>query len=467
MFAKHFSRTFSVNNISRVNMLEQEYVSLRANYSGFPLIDELDFDTELVSRVILDLKCGKAADIDGLSAEHLIYSHPKLSVILSKMFRLILLSHRIPIQFKNSYMVPIPKGNNYISKVMTCDDFRAIAVSPILSKVFEYSFLDRFGKYLGSADNQFGFKKGVGCSHAIYTCRNIVDRFVQNGSTVNICAIDLSKAFDKVNHHALFIKLMEKHVPVIILDLLENLLSCCTSCVKWKNSWSENFEINFGVRQGSVLSPLLFALYIDDLANLHCPERGWFILLYADDILLMTSSVTGLQQLLHKCERELYRIDMAVNYRKSACMRIGPRNNIQCTDIVSLDGVIFHWVSEIKYLGINIVTSKVFKCSFDQTKRSFYRVANSIFGKVGRIASEEVTLQLISCKCMPILLYGLEACPLNKSDLSSLDFTVNRFFMKLFRTSNMEIIKSCQSAFNFVLPSAQIAKRRDKFVKKI
>jgi len=281
MFANHFSRTFSGNNASRVNMLKQEYMALRANYSGFPLIDEVDFDTELVSRVILGLKFGKATDIDGLSAEHLIYSHPILSVILSKMFRLILMSHHIPTQFKNSYMVPIPKGNNYMTKPMTCDDFRAIAISPILSKVFEYSFLDRFGKYLGSADNQFGFKKGVGCSHAIYTCRNIVDRFVQNGSTVNICAIDLSKAFDKVNHHALFIKLMEKHVPVIILDLLENLLSCCTSCVKWENSWSDNFEINFGVRQGSVLSPLLFALYIDDLANLHCPERGWFILLYA------------------------------------------------------------------------------------------------------------------------------------------------------------------------------------------
>jgi len=65
---------------------------------------------------------------------------------------------------------------------------------------------------------------------------------------------------------------------------------------RWENSWSENFEINFGVRQGSVLSPLLFALYIDDLVNLHCPERGWFILLYADDIVLIAPSVTGLQQ---------------------------------------------------------------------------------------------------------------------------------------------------------------------------
>ena len=64
-------------------------------------------------------------------------------------------------------------------------------------------------------------------------------------------------------------------------------------------------------------------------------------------------------------------------------------------------------------------------------KKSFYRSANAIFGKVGRLASEEVTLQLIKSKCIPVLLYGLEACPLNKSDLRSLDFVINIFFMKL------------------------------------
>ena len=107
--------------------------------------------------------------------------------------------------------------------------------------------------------------------------------------------------------------------------------------------------------------------------------------------------------------------------------------------IISLDGIVLLWVSEIKYLGIHIIASRTFKCSFDEAKRSFYCVANSIFGKVGRIASEEVTLQLISSKCMLILLYGLESCPLTKSDRCSLDFVI----MKLFKTSNMEVVKYC------------------------
>ena len=71
--------------------------------------------------------------------------------------------------------------------------------------------------------------------------------------------------------------------------------------------------------------------------------------------------------------------------------------------------------------------SRVFKCSLDHAKRSFYRAANAVFGKIGRAASEEVTLQLIKRKCLPVLLYGLEACPLTKTDLQFLDFVINKF----------------------------------------
>ena len=73
--------------------------------------------------------------------------------------------------------------------------------------------------------------------------------------------------------------------------------------------------------------------------------------------------------------------------------------------------------------------------------------------RVGRVASEEVTLQLIKSKCLPVLSYGLEACPLTKSYLQSLDFVINRFFMKLFSTESIETVKDCQEYFDFSLPS--------------
>ena len=79
----------------------------------------------------------------------------------------------------------------------------------------------------------------------------------------------------------------------------------------------------------------------------------------------------------------------------------------------------------------------LFKC-----RRTLVLSLSILIGKFGRIASEEVIIQLLLSKCrpVPILMYGLEACPLKKSDIKSLDFVVDRFFMKLFETNNMEII---------------------------
>jgi len=90
-----------------------------------------------------------------------------------------------------------------------------------------------------------------------------------------------------------------------------------------------------------------------------------------------------------------------------------------------------------------------------------------VFGKVVRLASEKVTLQLMKSKCIPVLLYGLLACPLNKSQLSSLDFAMNRFLMKLFSTSNIEIITYGREQFNFELPRVILARHTSLFLDKL
>ena len=151
-----------------------------------------------------------------------------------------------------------------------------------------------------------------------------------------------------------------------------------------------------------------------------------FIVLYADDILLIAPSVCMLDKLLKICEHELDLLDMIINVKKSSCLRTGPRNNFSCSPISTSTGNVLPWARKIRYLGIYIRQSTNFKCSIDHAKRSFYRSANAIFGRVGRVASEDITLQLKNTKCIPILRYGLEVCPLIKLDLSSFAFVVNR-----------------------------------------
>jgi len=131
--------------------------------------------------------------------------------------------------------------------------------------------------------------------------------------------------------------------------------------------------------------------------------------------------------------------------------------------IKTSNGHIIPWVTEFWYLGTYIVGGRTFKCSTTHAKRSFHRAINAIFGKIGRLASEEVILELVKNKCMPCLLYGLECYTLPKSSSRSLDFVVVRFLMKLFKTVYNEIICECCSYFKCALPSELLDNRRAKF----
>ena len=91
----------------------------------------------------------------------------------------------------------------------------------------------------------------------------MIDHYVNSGSTVNVCAIDVSKVFDKMNHYGLFIKLMKRRIPDNLLLLLESWFAIGMTCVKWHNVWSRWFRLSCSIRQGGVLSPYLFAIYID------------------------------------------------------------------------------------------------------------------------------------------------------------------------------------------------------------
>ena len=96
----------------------------RSQDNGLPITDYHKFDTELVSSINNDLKVGKALDIDGLSAEHLQFCYPVLSVILAKLFNLLISCSYVPDDFRYSYVVPIPKMKDCYNKCLTCDDFR-------------------------------------------------------------------------------------------------------------------------------------------------------------------------------------------------------------------------------------------------------------------------------------------------------------------------------------------------------
>ena len=188
------------------------------------------------------------------------------------------------------------------------------------------------------------------------------------------------------------------------------------------------------------MSPHLFAIYLDDVASCLTIRQRCHIVLYADDILIIALSLTELQRLVNACESELCSLDMLINATKSACMRVGPRYNVVCSSIVAGNQNL-PWVDKMRYLGIFFINSRNFRCSLDHAKLSFHRSINAVFGKVGRLASEDVVLHLVDSKCMPILLYATEVCPLSQSDIFGLCHVPFSHF--LFKMNNNDIINDC------------------------
>ena len=474
LFVSYFSKACSSNSAAGALRLRQTYEKMRASYMGQDSDNTHRFDAELVENVICNkMRLGKAADLDGITVEHLFYCHSLLPCILAKLFNLMMDVGHIPRSFGLSYTVPVLKNSNSIyCKSVTVDDFRGISISPVLSKVFEHCILDRFGDFFTSCDNQFGFKKRHSCTHAIYSLKAVIDYYVSHDSTVNLCTIDLSKAFDRMNHYGLFVRLMQRRIPSKLLYILEQWFISGSTCVKWGSFVSEFFDLRSGVRQGGVLSPYLFAVYIDNVfecvsdSGLGCSFKRYCmsIFMYADDLILLAPSVSALQRLLHVCEYQLEWLDMSINVNKSACIRIGPRHKVTCYNLVTLDGREIQWTNTVRYLGVYLVSAKMFTCAIDNAKKSFYRSFNCIFGKVGRVASEHVVVELLKTKCIPVLLYGLEVCSLSKTQIRSLDYAILSCYRKLFNVKSSENVRFCMSMFNCDDVDTLLTKRKQKFI---
>ena len=156
---------------------------------------------------------------------------------------------------------------------------------------------------------------------------------------------------------------------------------------------------------------------------------------------------------------------MHIHAKKCICIRVGRHFSKLCSSLVLSDGRTLPWSQELRYLGIFIRAGQHFRCDYSNCKQKFCRSVNSMFAKLGRYASEEVMISLVTTKGFPGLLYALEACPVLPSDLQSFDFCVYRFVMKLFHTSSRPIADEIISRFGICLPSVAIPARTARFLK--
>jgi hypothetical protein len=359
----------------------------------------------MVYDAIRELKCGKSYGMDGLCAEHYKYASENLYVMLSTVFNCMIIHGYLPSTFMQSVIVPVIKNKK--ESITEQDNYRPIAIASVSSKIFQLIKLNAYKDLLITNHNQFGFKEKHGTDMGVFALKSVIDFYVSLSSCMYICYIDASKAFDRISHCKLFDKLLERKLPMIIVRILYVWYSTQNLYVRWGNTLSTPFYVSNGVRQGGILSPYLFNVYIDDLSKrllqckVGCNINGSWVnhIVYADDTVLLAPSPAALQELINHCERFASAHDIIYNSKKTVVMCVkSKRYKHLHVPKFTLDGRSLRQVSEEKYLGC--IMSDDFSDDLDLSRqmRAIYTRGNMLI-KNFKSCSDDVKLQLFKTYC--------------------------------------------------------------------
>ena len=266
-------------------------------------------------------------------------------------------------------------------------NYRPIAVATTISKLFEHFILFHIKPFLSTSDHQFGFKRGTGTDMCIFLLKQIISSYLQQGSPIFSVFLDASKAFDRVSHELLFKKLLLHDVPPCFIRLLRYWYRQQQMRVRWGSQLSQSFGVSNGVRQWGILSPYLFAVYIDQLSkDLNRVPAGCYIgntlvnhIIYADDICCFSPSVAGLQDLLAVCDSFSCKNRIVFNSNKSQCMQFFPKSfPLTNVPVVRLCNETLNLSKKVKYLGVYLTNALTDDDDINRQVRSLYCSANQL-----------------------------------------------------------------------------------------
>ena len=273
-------------------------------------IDDLLCTEEEVYGLLSSLDVSKASGPDGISARMLKMTADFIAPSVCKLFNISLQAGRVPQGWKQSTIVPVPKA----SPACTPNSYRPVSLLSVLSKTLErhvYSIIiNHLQTFNPLAESQWGFLHGKSTVTGLLTTTYNWLSILEGGGEIGAVFFDLKKAFDSIPHEALLEKIRKTGLCDAILAWITDYLTCREQKVVVSGEESQNTNVLSGVPQGSVQGPLLFLIYIDDLARLPLLDGGQTVL-YADDLLLFRP--IKIQEDYHHLQDDILTIEDWVN----------------------------------------------------------------------------------------------------------------------------------------------------------
>jgi hypothetical protein len=342
---------------------------------------------------------------------------------LTKLFNKLYDSRQFPSAWCKSVIIPLFKKGDENNP----DNYRGISLLSIVSKVFTSILNTRLYKWAEKEEKisreQAGFRKKYSTTDHIFTLTSLVNSKLNSRRRGKVYAafIDYKKAFDTVNRDKLWDTLEKLKTSSKLVSMLKSMYSSVQSCVRWGASLSDFFECLQGVKQGCLLSPLIFSLFVSEVADFvrENGKHGFqlipgleevFLLLFADDIVLLSSTPAGLQNQITNLERASKSLGLTVNLDKTKVMVFRKGGHLAAGEKWHYEGKKIETVNSYNYLGFMLTT----KLSSDSACREYSSRAKGkildlmkTMWSLGSLDSS-VFFQLFDAQIKPMLLYASE-----------------------------------------------------------
>lgn len=258
-----------------------------------------------------------------LYSNNLLYGSNVLCIHLSFLFNCMLKHGISPDSMNISTLIPIPKSAK--KSAGDSSNYRAIALGSVIGKVLDNIIMSTNIDTLCSSELQFGFKPKHSTTQCTFVLQEIIDLYRRNDSSLYLVMLDASQAFDRVEYCKLFDVLIKRKVCSCSVRLLISMYTSQRLRVKWAHRLSDSFDCLNGVKQGGVLSPILFCIYMDELltrlsrtgVGCHIGTRFCGALCYADDLTLLCPSRRSMSIMLKVCEQFSSEFGLKFNSTKS------------------------------------------------------------------------------------------------------------------------------------------------------